>query len=68
MQLFATDRQLLSTRGSFIIRTLCLLLDAEQVYTALAGTPLAWLCVQVKLCSGATGGVLLTVFSCRLMT
>ena len=38
MRLFSTDRHLLSTRGSFIIRTLCLLLDAEQVYTALAGT------------------------------
>eukprot|EP00730_Choanoeca_flexa_P000351 TRINITY_DN10160_c0_g1_i5.p1 TRINITY_DN10160_c0_g1~~TRINITY_DN10160_c0_g1_i5.p1 ORF type:complete len:701 (+),score=186.59 TRINITY_DN10160_c0_g1_i5:64-2166(+) len=36
MRLFSTDRQLLSTRGSFIIRTLCLLLNPYQVYSALA--------------------------------
>ena len=34
--LFGTDRGLLEARGSFIIRRLCLLLDAQLVYGALA--------------------------------
>lgn len=38
MALFGTDRELLATRGSFIIRNLCTLLEAEKLYRAFAGT------------------------------
>lgn len=37
MALFSSDRDLLSARGSFIIRNLCILLEAEKLYRALAG-------------------------------
>jgi vacuole morphology and inheritance protein 14 len=36
LQLFATDRQLLETRGSLIIRKLCVLLNAKSVYIRMA--------------------------------
>jgi len=36
MQLFRTDRKLLDERGSFILRQLCLLLNAEDIYRALS--------------------------------
>lgn len=36
LSLFATDRQLLETRGSLIIRKLCVLLNAKSVYIKLA--------------------------------
>ncbi|CAH3026669.1 unnamed protein product [Porites evermanni] len=36
MQLFRTDRKLLEERGSFILRQLCLLLNAEDIYRALS--------------------------------
>lgn len=38
MSCFAQDRRLLETRGSFIVRQLCLLLDGESIYRALAVT------------------------------
>ena len=36
LRLFSTDRQLLEDRGAFIIRELCLLLSAEDIYKILA--------------------------------
>ncbi|XP_030831703.1 protein VAC14 homolog [Strongylocentrotus purpuratus] len=36
LSLFSTDPQLLEDRGSFIIRQLCLLLNAEHIYQALS--------------------------------
>ncbi|XP_038070107.1 protein VAC14 homolog [Patiria miniata] len=36
LQLFASDRQLLEDRGSFIIRQLCLLLNTEDIYRTLS--------------------------------
>nr|XP_054748372.1 protein VAC14 homolog [Lytechinus pictus] len=36
LNLFSTDPQLLEDRGSFIIRQLCLLLNAEHIYQALS--------------------------------
>ena len=36
LQLFATDRRLLETRGSLIVRRLCVLLNAKSVYTIMA--------------------------------
>lgn len=36
MLLFRTDRKLLEERGSFILRQLCLLLNAEDIYRALS--------------------------------
>lgn len=36
LKLFATDSHLLEDRGSFIIRQLCVLLDAEDIYRTLA--------------------------------
>ncbi|CAF0751901.1 unnamed protein product [Didymodactylos carnosus] len=38
MDLFRTDRALLETRGSFIIRQLCMLLCAEDIYRTLSET------------------------------
>jgi vacuole morphology and inheritance protein 14 len=38
LNLFAQDRQLLETRGSLIIRKLCVLLNAKAVYMRLADT------------------------------
>ncbi|KAK2189817.1 hypothetical protein NP493_96g09005 [Ridgeia piscesae] len=38
MHLFSTDQQLLDDRGSFIIRQLCLLLNAEDIYRCCAET------------------------------
>mmetsp|Transcript_34679 Transcript_34679/g.70096 ORF Transcript_34679/g.70096 Transcript_34679/m.70096 type:complete len:1010 (-) Transcript_34679:3388-6417(-) len=35
--LFASDRRLLETRGSLVVRKLCVLLSAESVYIRLAG-------------------------------
>ncbi|XP_012265720.2 protein VAC14 homolog [Athalia rosae] len=36
LRLFATDRHLLEERGNFIIRELCVLLSAEEIYKTLA--------------------------------
>lgn len=36
LRLFSTDRHLLEDRGAFIIRELCLLLSAEDIYKILA--------------------------------
>ncbi|CAN0011364.1 unnamed protein product, partial [Phaeothamnion confervicola] len=36
LQLFSAERRLLETRGSLIIRKLCVLLNAKSIYTALA--------------------------------
>lgn len=36
LSLFSTDRRLLETRGSLIIRQLCVSLDAERIYGTLA--------------------------------
>ena len=36
LELFSTDRRLLETRGSLIIRQLCLNLNTEKIYRALA--------------------------------
>ncbi|KAI9468660.1 vacuolar protein 14 C-terminal Fig4p binding-domain-containing protein [Zychaea mexicana] len=36
LSLFSTDRDLLETRGSLIIRQLCLSLDPERIYTTIA--------------------------------
>lgn len=36
LSLFSTDRGLLESRGSLIIRQLCLSLDSERIYTTLA--------------------------------
>jgi len=36
LKIFSTDRQLLEDRGPFIIRHLCLLLNAQDIYCALA--------------------------------
>lgn len=51
----STDRDLLETQGSFIIRQLCVLLNPEMIYRALAGILLqeddldfAGLMVQVR--------------------
>ena len=38
LNLFAQDRQLLETRGSLIIRKLCVLLNAKSVYIRMANT------------------------------
>jgi vacuole morphology and inheritance protein 14 len=38
LNLFAEDRQLLETRGSLIIRKLCVLLNAKSVYIRMADT------------------------------
>jgi len=37
VDLFASDRRLLETRGSLIVRKLCVLLDAKKIYISLAG-------------------------------
>lgn len=36
LELFSTDRRLLDTRGSLIIRQLCLSLNSERIYRTLA--------------------------------
>jgi hypothetical protein len=36
LELFSTDRRLLETRGSLIIRQLCLHLNAERIFRTLA--------------------------------
>lgn len=36
LELFSTDRRLLETRGSLIIRQLCVNLNAERIYRTLA--------------------------------
>jgi vacuole morphology and inheritance protein 14 len=36
LELFSTDRKLLNTRGSLIIRQLCLNLNTERIYRTLA--------------------------------
>ncbi len=36
LELFSTDRRLLETRGSLIIRQLCLSLQTERIYRSLA--------------------------------
>jgi vacuole morphology and inheritance protein 14 len=36
LSLFSTDRRLLESRGSLIIRTLCMSLDPERIYCAIA--------------------------------
>lgn len=36
LELFSTDRRLLETRGSLIIRQLCLHLNAEKIFRTLA--------------------------------
>ncbi|XP_066290973.1 protein VAC14 homolog isoform X1 [Branchiostoma lanceolatum] len=36
IKLFSTDKELLENRGSFIVRQLCLLLNAEAIFRALA--------------------------------
>jgi vacuole morphology and inheritance protein 14 len=36
LQLFSTDRRLLETRGSLIIRQLCLNLNTERIYRTFA--------------------------------
>ncbi|CDH58370.1 vacuole-associated enzyme activator complexcomponent [Lichtheimia corymbifera JMRC:FSU:9682] len=36
LSLFSTDRRLLESRGSLIIRQLCLSLDSERIYTTIA--------------------------------
>jgi len=36
LQLFSSDRRLLETRGSLIIRRLCVMLDAKNIYISLA--------------------------------
>lgn len=36
LSLFSTDRRLLETRGSLIIRTLCMSLDPERIYCTIA--------------------------------
>jgi len=36
LELFSTDRRLLDTRGSLIIRQLCLNLNTEKIYKAFA--------------------------------
>ena len=36
LSLFSTDRKLLETRGSLIIRQLCLTLNAERIYRTFA--------------------------------
>lgn len=36
LELFSTDRRLLETRGSLIIRQLCLNLNTEKIYRAFA--------------------------------
>lgn len=49
LELFSTDRRLLETRGSLIIRQLCLNLNTERIYRTLAEilekeevSPLIW--------------------------
>ena len=37
LSLFSTDRQLLDQRGAFIVRQLCLLINPEKIFRALAG-------------------------------
>jgi vacuole morphology and inheritance protein 14 len=36
LELFSTDRRLLETRGSLIIRQLCLHLNAERIFRTIA--------------------------------
>ena len=36
LELFSTDRRLLETRGSLIIRQLCINLNTERIYRTLA--------------------------------
>lgn len=36
LELFSTDRRLLDTRGSLIIRQLCMSLNSERIYRTLA--------------------------------
>jgi vacuole morphology and inheritance protein 14 len=45
LNLFAQDRQLLETRGSLIIRKLCVLLNAKAVYIRMADTLSSYECV-----------------------
>jgi hypothetical protein len=40
--MFDKNRELLTIRGSFIVRNLCLLLEAEKLYRAFAGSLLRW--------------------------
>lgn len=54
LELFSTDRRLLETRGSLIIRQLCLHLNAERIFRTIAEilekddvrAPLQFLCVR----------------------
>lgn len=38
VSMFDKNRELLTIRGSFIVRNLCLLLEAEKLYRAFAGS------------------------------
>jgi vacuole morphology and inheritance protein 14 len=54
LSLFAKDRQLLETRGSLIIRKLCVLLNAKSVYIRLANALMQYETVKEKTADAAT--------------
>jgi vacuole morphology and inheritance protein 14 len=58
LELFSTDRRLLETRGSLIIRQLCLHLNAERIFRTIAEIlekdDVSWV---VRLCMGLIGRI-----------
>lgn len=54
LNLFAQDRQLLETRGSLIIRKLCVLLNARSVYIRMAATLSSYELVDGRPADAAT--------------
>ena len=54
LSLFAKDRQLLETRGSLIIRKLCVLLNAKSVYIRLANALMQYEKVNGKVADAGT--------------
>ncbi|VEU42649.1 unnamed protein product [Pseudo-nitzschia multistriata] len=54
LSLFAKDRQLLETRGSLIIRKLCVLLNAKSVYIRLANALMQYEKVNEKIADAGT--------------
>ena len=54
LSLFAKDRQLLETRGSLIIRKLCVLLNAKSVYIRLSNALMQYETVNGEVADSAT--------------
>lgn len=77
LQLFAQDRRLLETRGSLIVRKLCVLLDAKSIYMifakvlateTMADTPSTQLTKTVGIMDGEFASVMVQTLNLILLT